>query len=1491
MLTRARACLVAALRLVLVGSVLLGSGTGHSAGTDPRRDDDQPWTPFQTEFPFYTGVVRAPVPANNVTPKALAIRLGGNAALVFDTDLLRVAAAWTGPFLTTGGVALNGSHRDQPEVAGEQKLGTAPVPGWTDGAGGFGDPRQSPGYGPLPEPRARWNGLRVVGDRVLLQYDVLGAHVTEQPAAVERAGRTAFVRTFRIESARQPLTLLLADAAITPVTADGGAPPDPGAPPVPGAVVVRSAAGVTVAAGVDLPAQAQLQATREGRITLRLPPVSKALFKVVLWQGPAPDLALLPALVAGRPELVETRPPGSGPRWPTPIVTKGSVAPTVKGASYVVDRITTPFPGVYGKLKEAPQTASDWKDNVYRRRIMTGAFDFFPDGHSAAVSTWEGDVWIVAGIDDKLERITWRRFASGLYEPLGLKIVNGQIYVAGRDQITRLIDSDKDGEADVYENFNNQVTASAGFHEFQFDLQTDAAGNFYTSKASPVRAGGAGFGGGGNNGEITAYSGTLQKISKDGKHREIVASGFRAPNGIGVGPHGELTTGDNEGSWQPACPINWVRKGGFYGVEDLAKGGPVPRYDLPLCWLPMSYDNSGGGQVWVTSKRWGPLEGELLHLSYGKSSIYRVLKQKVGEQMQGGVVRVVGGADATQYTGTPVQLTSSAMRGRFNPVDGQLYVVGLRGWQTTAAALSGFDRIRYTGTEPHTVTGLAVDSAGVHLTFSHPLDPESVQPRQFSGQRWNYRRSSNYGSPDYRVSDPQQEGRDDIDIRETVLSPDGRTLTLVVADLRPVNQMLLRWHIRAKDGTPIVQSLAHTIHVVPKATRERERLLAAGTHRRRPQRTDGVEPGLRLTVKSGEETARETATGVALVVPAGEAPSPFVTPQATPRWQATWEGRLTPPPDQASGPTQTLRAEVRGTVVVSVEGREVLRARGDGAQITSALSAAVPVGSSGAALTVSFTPPAHGDAMLRLAARDPAVGFLPLAPESLSHTRTPEDTSDELRARGRALFVERRCEACHRSGTPAPSPWALPAAPSLANLSERAQFPWLRMWLLAPHGVRAGAPMPALLHGPKPWDDASAIAAYLLSRSPAAPIAAAAGAQHADGAALFENLRCAACHSPPGWESPEDPRVVLSGVRDRFGDAARLAAYLKAPERSNPASRMPNFHLSDAEARGLADYLWSNAREGMKPEPTPTNANLLARGKGLVETSGCLSCHDGKPLGLSNHAPASPTGTALSSADPRARGCLADNEKNVGRGAWYALGSEDRAALRAFVAGGTVPAQRETARSFAQHAVSALACAGCHGQITGIPSVDALGVKLKPEWSGAFIAGQVPYKPRRERNAAGGVWMPARMPAFPAYARGIAVGLAASDGYPAHTPPEPAVDPARAAIGRTLVSARGGFSCVTCHGVGAAPATQVFEVEGINLAYSSERLQRDYFQRWMRNPLRLDPATKMPAFFDEEGKSPYADVLGGDADPQIDAIWQYLRLGPKMQPPTVAGAP
>lgn len=149
--------------------------------------------------------------------------------------------------------------------------------------------------------------------------------------------------------------------------------------------------------------------------------------------------------------------------------------------------------------------------------MRLGGFDFFEGGNRAAVCTWMGDVWIVDGINSNPQEFTWTRIATGMFQPLGLKIVEGKIFVTCRDQITLLADTNDDGETDYYKAFNHDAQVTEHFHEFAMDLQTDAYGSFYYTKAARHA-----------KTALVPQHGTLLRVSPDGKTTEIIASGFRA---------------------------------------------------------------------------------------------------------------------------------------------------------------------------------------------------------------------------------------------------------------------------------------------------------------------------------------------------------------------------------------------------------------------------------------------------------------------------------------------------------------------------------------------------------------------------------------------------------------------------------------------------------------------------------------------------------------------------------------------------------------------------------------------------------------------------------------------------------------------------------------------------------------------------------------------------------------------------------------------------
>ena len=193
----------------------------------------------------------------------------------------------------------------------------------------------------------------------------------------------------------------------------------------------------------------------------------------------------------------------------------------------------------------------------------------------------------------------------------------------------------------------------------------------------------------------------------------------------------------------------------------------------------------------------------MLHLSYGHCVLYGVTMETVDGVAQGAVVKF------------PFKFASGIMRGRFSPKDGQLYVSGLNVWQSDAAKMGCFSRVRYTGGTVTMPVELRALKDGVQLQFTDPLDAASAtDPQNYDIKRWNYKWTGNYGSDDFKVSTGAK-GQDTVPVEKATLSPDKKTLTLTLPDMAPAMQMRIKFKIQSADGKPVEQEIHNTIHRVP----------------------------------------------------------------------------------------------------------------------------------------------------------------------------------------------------------------------------------------------------------------------------------------------------------------------------------------------------------------------------------------------------------------------------------------------------------------------------------------------------------------------------------------------------------------------------------------------------------------------------------------------------------------------------------------------------
>jgi mono/diheme cytochrome c family protein len=646
-----------------------------------------------------------------------------------------------------------------------------------------------------------------------------------------------------------------------------------------------------------------------------------------------------------------------------------------------------------------------------------------------------------------------------------------------------------------------------------------------------------------------------------------------------------------------------------------------------------------------------------------------------------------------------------------------------------------------------------------------------------------------------------------------------------------------------------------------------------------PEAKDQLVPGLALQVEAGGLQDVRSVRLAALYVPEGTPASPFVAPGP---FKATWEGFISV--DLA---TDTIfSAAGNGSVTVTAADKPALTAKGDDLSTVEGPSVRLRKGRN--KLVVKYESPAKGDAFLRLSWMSSDFPREPLPPLALSHNVNAAPVRSQRRVReGREIVATRRCLKCHTTDAKAGMPELAMDAPSLAEAGARLNPDWIVRWILDPRSIRPEATMPKLA-GVQP-QDAADMAAYLGTLGKPEPDPAAAADVAKQGGHLFAEMRCVGCHTLPDKE-PAPDRIPFTFVKAKWRPAA-LKKFLLGPEKHYAWIEMPNFNLKEEEAGKLAAFL--GARAGKAVEPSGLKGDPV-RGKAQVETRGCVSCHT--VAGTNSFKTTPLQGLKWAS------GCSAAD---------FALSPAQQQAVVAFAATDRASLGREALPEFAERQFLALRCFACHrrddrqdgwaevasetreleppkkeddGEFATIapaepwfPSLTWIGEKLKPEWAVAFLKGEIAERPRPFLKNL-------RMPAFPSRAEGLVHGLSLEHGYPAKSPAEAAPNKEMSDFGRKLSGPGGGLDCLSCHAIGARGATKVFEAPAPNFKLSRARLRKEYYDRWVREPLRLEPGTKMPQFI-KDGRTQLTEILDGDGVKQADALWNYLLEGDAIRPP------
>ncbi|MEU8611034.1 family 16 glycoside hydrolase [Actinoplanes sp. NPDC048791] len=426
-----------------------------------------------------------------------------------------------------------------------------------------------------------------------------------------------------------------------------------------------------------------------------------------------------------------------------------------------------------------------------------------PDG-KMVLSTWggsdkvAGEVYLVDKVTGKTgpDKVTYRKIADGLKEPMGIAVVDNMVYVSQKHELTELRDTNGDQVLDTRRTV--AVWPFGGnFHEFAFGLLYKD-GNFYLNLSVSINLGGAT-----TDPQPVGGRGTSIVVNRRTGKVTTVAGGLRTPNGIGWGPGGDLYVTDNQGGWLPSSKLLKIKQGAFYNHYTNPDGPfdaePVTR---PVLWLPQNQiANSPSTPVLLKS---GPHKGQLLigDVTYG--GLQRAYLETVHGQEQGAVFRHTQGLEA------------GINEVSIGP-DGAIYLGGLGAegnWGQEGKLHFGLQKLTPNGKDVFDMKTMKATETGFKIEYTKPLSDATVTalPTAYKVEQWRYAATAQYGGPEV--------DKETLPVTAAKVSSDRKTVTLTVAGLRRDRVVHLRSPrpFSARDGETLWSTEAwYTMNEVPGA--------------------------------------------------------------------------------------------------------------------------------------------------------------------------------------------------------------------------------------------------------------------------------------------------------------------------------------------------------------------------------------------------------------------------------------------------------------------------------------------------------------------------------------------------------------------------------------------------------------------------------------------------------------------------------------------------
>jgi len=759
--------------------------------------EETPYGEFsEPNFPFHTCTLDLnhlgeQFPTPNEVPRAIVIKLGNNRHICWDTDLLRIAAWWEEGFVEMKGMASYSYHpvrakkkvspgtKKLPRIEGKPLLTTGIYPGWYAGEKPLlKDPRKRApnpkenGLGALPLKMGRWNGLYRTQDKVVLSYEVGGIPIEENFDSGKDGRPNTLSRNIHIrKKTTTPLHLVIGEIPdLHSVRYDKTQKMT---------IVQHKENGSEVTAiGYISPTKTLKVHVQDKRYLLLTIPkgTPPTMLKLITWRGVLENLAGVHYLSTNNIPDLNTQQGGANlwegfdiHKLPEPEKPDAASLAT----SIQVEKIPLPLPNQW-KRNFRPVSVSTWKKGAH------------------AVVTFDGDVWLMVQAQKRKEKqIKWKRYASGLHEPMSIESHDEKLLVYTRNGIIRLHDFNNDFEADYYENFSNHFAQTTETREYANSLEKLPNNKGFILVKGGIQANSRGI-----------HNNHLLHISPDGKTATTYAHGLREGFAAAHPKSGLVYATDQQGNWTPTTPVHQVRKGTFLGFKSPNDKGTHPPTAEPFVWVPHASARSGTDILWAP-KDFGPLSNEMILVDYHRPGLVQIFTDNSDPSKPQGASRLL-----------PLRFDHPILKGTTDHEKNEMYLAGMQIFGAAAPKIGGITRITATEKPSLHPVDCRVTQQGILIEFNQPLDMTKATRANFKLQRWNYKRTQKYGSGHFKLDG--KPGQEILFFDNVHLSPDGAQLFISIPKMKIVHTLEADFELTSLSGHTLKDKIWFTVHHLPE---------------------------------------------------------------------------------------------------------------------------------------------------------------------------------------------------------------------------------------------------------------------------------------------------------------------------------------------------------------------------------------------------------------------------------------------------------------------------------------------------------------------------------------------------------------------------------------------------------------------------------------------------------------------------------------------------